>query len=129
MTTCGTMPELGIGVGFHMALTAGTLVTVAFPLTELSAVKRRPALVLVPAGEDLILCGVTSHLSRRADALVLDQGDMIEGRLPKRSEIRPLKIFTIHRSLVHRIVGRIKKRTLASVVDLLVAALKSGTVG
>lgn len=52
-----------------MALRAGSLVTVAFPSTDLTAVKRRPALVLLSHGEDLIVCAVTSNLSRRADAV------------------------------------------------------------
>lgn len=109
-----------------MALRPGSLVTVSFPFTDMSAVKRRPALILIVHGEDLVLCGVTSKISRRRDAVPLEDKGMAEGRLPKRSEVRPLKLFTIHRGLIHTLVGRVSDRTFARVVALLVSALRSG---
>lgn len=109
-----------------MALRPGSLVTVSFPFTDLSAIKRRPALVLIAHGEDLVVCGVTSKISRRPDAVPLGQREMAQGRLPKPSEIRPLKVFTIHRALVHRLVGRVSDETFRRVVTLLVSALRSG---
>ena len=109
-----------------MALHPGSLVTVSFPFTGLSATKRRPALVLIVHGEDLIVCGVTSKISRRRDAIPLDNRAMAEGRLPKRSEVRPLKLFTIHRALIHTRVGRVSDETFRRVVALLVSALTPG---
>ncbi len=109
-----------------MALRPGSLVTVSFPFTDLSAVKRRPALVLIVHGEDLIVCGVTSKISRRRDAIPFDDHEMAEGRLPEQSEIRPLKLFTIHRALVHTLVGRISDETLGRVTALKVAPLPRG---
>jgi mRNA interferase MazF len=109
-----------------MALRPGALVTVSFPFTDLTAVKRRPALVLISHGEDLVVCGVTSKLSRGADVVRLDETGMDEGRLPRRSEIRPLKIFTVHRALVRKIVGRVSLEVLGRVVAVLVEALESG---
>ena len=109
-----------------MALRPGSLVTVSFPFTDLSAVKRRPVLVLIVHGEDLIVCGVTSKISRRRDAIPFDDHEMAEGRLPEQSEIRPLKLFTIHRALVHTLVGRISDETLGRVTALKVAPLPRG---
>ncbi len=109
-----------------MTLRPGTLVTVAFPFADLSAVRRRPALVLISAGEDFVLCGVTSRLSRRTDAVPLVQNDLSKGHLPKASEIRPLKLFTIHRTLIRRAVGRVKTKTLVAVIDRLIIALRAG---
>jgi len=109
-----------------LALRPGSLVTVSFPFTDLSAIKRRPALVLIVQGEDLVVCGVTSKISRRRDAVPLDDRRMAVGRLPARSEVHPLKLFTIHRALVHRVVGRVSDETLGRVVALLVAALRRG---
>jgi len=109
-----------------LAVRAGSLVTVSFPFTDLSAIKRRPALVLIVHGEDLVVCGVTSKISWRRDAVPLDQRGMAEGRLPKPSEVRPLKLFTIHRSLVRRVVGRVREERRAEVVGLLVEALRTG---
>lgn len=110
-----------------MVLRPGSLVTVSFPFTDLSAIKRRPALVLIVHGEDLIVCGVTSKISRRRDAVPFDDRAMAEGRLPKRSEVRPLKLFTIHRTLVHTLVGRVSEETFGRAVALLVSALRRGS--
>ncbi|MGI0148726.1 MAG: type II toxin-antitoxin system PemK/MazF family toxin [Thermoplasmata archaeon] len=104
----------------------GTIVTVSFPFTDLSAVKRRPALVLVRAGEDLVVCGVTSKRSDRSDAILLRDEDLVTGRLPKPSEIRPLKLFTIHRSLVRSVVARVDDNTREKVVRRLTSALTAG---
>ena len=106
-----------------MALRPGSLVTVSFPFTDRSTIKRRPALVLIVHGEDLVVCGVTSKISRRRDAIPLDDREMVEGRLPKRSEVRPMKVFTIHRALVHTLVGRVSDEIFRRVVALLVSAL------
>ena len=109
-----------------MALRPGSLVTVSFPFTDLSTIKRRPALVLIVHGEDLIVCGVTSKIARRRDVIPLDDREMAEGRLPKRSEVRPLKLFTIHRALVHTRVGRVSDETFRRVVALLVSVPTRG---
>jgi mRNA interferase MazF len=104
----------------------GSIVTVSFPFPDLSAIKRRPALVLARAGEDLILCGVTSKRSGRSDAVPLSRENLVSGRLPKPSEIRPLKLFTIHRSLVRSVVGRVDEDTQTKVVRHLMRALEAG---
>ena len=106
-----------------MSLRVGSVITVPFPFTDLSAVKRRPALVLVVHGDDLVLCGVTSKLAGRADAIRLEGRGMAEGRLPRPSEVRPLKLFTIHRALVRSLVGRVSPTVLGRAVDVLVSAL------
>src|SRR2546425_3289106 len=94
---------------------------VSIPFTDLSTIKRRPALVLIVHGEDLIVCGVTSKISRRRDAIPLADREMAEGRLPKRSEVRPMKLFTINRALVHTLVGRVSDEIFRRVVALLVS--------
>jgi mRNA interferase MazF len=104
----------------------GTIVTVSFPFTDRTASKRRPALVLVRAGEDLVVCGVTSKRSGRSDAIRLANQDMVTGRLPKPSEIRPLKLFTLHRSLVRSVVGRVNETIRGKVVRQLTRALEAG---
>jgi len=109
-----------------LPLQPGSLVTISFPFTDLTAVKRRPALVLIVQGEDLVVCGVTSKISRRRDAILLDDRGMAEGRLPARSEVRPLKLVTIHRALIHTRVGRVSDETFRRVVALLISSLRRG---
>jgi hypothetical protein len=50
------------------------------------------------------------------------------GRLPKPSEIRPFKLFTIHRSLIHSVVGHVSQRVMGEVVNRLAGALKAGSM-
>lgn len=97
---------------------------VPFPFTDLSGRKRRPALVVSPAGfhdEDLILRAIKSqlpeNLSERDASLAAE--DMIEEKLPKRSVVKVGKLFTMHRALVSGGFGMVKERKLEEVLDKL----------
>ena len=107
-------------------LEPGMIVTVSFPFADLSALKRRPALVLIRAGEDLVVCGVTSKRSGRSDAIRVGNRDMVSGRLPAPSEIRPLKLLTLHRSLVRSVAGRVNETIRGKVVQQFTRALEYG---
>ncbi|HLE45840.1 MAG TPA: type II toxin-antitoxin system PemK/MazF family toxin [Thermoplasmata archaeon] len=117
------------GTGLGPRLRPGAPITSAFRFTGLSGVKRRPALVLIVGREDLVVCAVTSRLSGRRDSVVLDGEDMSRGRLPRRSEIRPLKLFTIHRSLLRKVVGEVDSGILAEVHRVLLTEPESGRDG
>jgi mRNA interferase MazF len=102
----------------------GAVVFVPFPFTDLSGRKRRPALVVSPAGfhdEDLILCAITSQLpeklSEREASLAAE--DMVEEKLPKRSVVKVGKLFTMHRALISGGFGSVKERKLEEVLDKL----------
>lgn len=99
---------------------AGDIVLVPFPFTDLSATKRRPVMVLSTEGcnrrsEDFVTCGITSNLKDRGHSVVIDSGDMAEGTLPVKSQVKADKIFTLERSLVLRRLGKVRPDVLASV--------------
>ena len=82
----------------------GDIVLVSFPFTDLTSSKRRPALVVSPdrfndALQDLVLVALTSRLTGQ-DPILIDPSDCTDGDLPKRSAVKPAKLFTIHASLV-----------------------------
>jgi mRNA interferase MazF len=82
----------------------GDIVLVSFPFTDLSSSKRRPALVISPdafnqQGEDVVLVAITSQQPDH-NAVGVDEGDFIEGTLPKRSFVKATKIFTVHSALI-----------------------------
>ena len=82
----------------------GDIVLVSFPFTDLSSSKRRPALVVSPDSfnqqlQDVVLVALTSNLIDD-DRIEVDPRDCVDGILPKRSAVRPAKMFTIHSSLV-----------------------------
>lgn len=54
------------------AFVRGDVVVVPFPFSDLSATKRRPALVVATlSGVDVMLCQITSQASRDASAIPL----------------------------------------------------------
>ena len=82
----------------------GDIVLVAFPFTDLSSTKRRPALVISPDSfndhlQDVVLAAITSQVTP-ADTLVIEPADCVDGILPKQSAVRAGKSFTISSSLV-----------------------------
>ena len=102
----------------------GAVVMVPFPFTDLSGRKRRPALVVSPEGfhdEDLILCAITSQIPQGVSEgeVMLETGDMVEEQLPKRSMIKPGKLFTMHRSLIASSYGSVKQYKLLEVLRTL----------
>jgi len=79
----------------------GDVVVVRFPFSDLSQAKRRPALVLAELeGDDRILCQITSQALRDRYAVQLDNEDLAEGSLRRKSNIRPNRIFTADRHIV-----------------------------
>lgn len=96
----------------------GDIVVLAFPYYDLSASKKRPALVLADLrGEDIILCQVTSQFIKDDYAIRLNNSDFIKGSLNKPSNIRPNRLFTGEKSIILRKIGTVKPEVLKQVVD------------
>ncbi len=98
----------------------GDIVLVAFPFTDLSSSKKRPALVVSPdafneAGADLVLAAITSQISDDMTLIIADD-DCVNGALPKLSALKPTKLFTIHSTLVLRKVCELRPEKLDTVL-------------
>ena len=73
----------------------GEIVVLPFPFSNLSASKRRPALVLADlSGSDIILCQITSQHTKDTNAITLADSDMVNGSRKQTSNIRPNRLFT-----------------------------------
>lgn len=60
----------------------GDVVVVPFPFADLSASKRRPALVVaVLNNNDVILCQITSQTRRDTYSVELSKADFVDGHL------------------------------------------------
>ncbi len=106
-------------------LVKGDLVVVPFPFSDLSASKRRPALVLaVLPGDDLILCQITSADSADQDAVPLSPSDLADGRLTRPGFVRPRRLFTGVKQLALSRLGRLKPEKLRAVVAKAVEILQ-----
>ena len=99
-------------------MSAGDLLLVPFPFTDLSAVKRRPVLAVTGADNygDFIAIPVTSR-PQAEYGLALVASDMLIGTLPAASWIRTNRIVTLNASLVIKTVGRISEQAVATAVE------------
>ncbi len=106
---------------------AGSVILVPFPFSDLSASKLRPAVVLADAGRgDWILCQITSKPYADPRAIELTDDDFAKGSLHAVSYARPGKLFTANRSLIVRQVGVLKGDAIKKVVDAVIELLRSG---
>jgi mRNA interferase MazF len=107
--------------------TAGQVVIVHFPFSDLTASKLRPAVVLAEAGRgDWILCQITSKAYDDEKAISLHAPDFARGSLRLTSYVRPGKLFTAHRSLVANQVGELQPDKFSAVRDAVVQMIQKG---
>ena len=100
----------------------GDVVVLPFPFSDLSASKRRPALVIasIQPHDDLILCMITSRNTKDAGAVPLTRVDFTTGGLPGDSNVRPNRLFTADSAIVVRIAGRLSAAKVGAVVTEIV---------
>ncbi len=98
----------------------GDIVVLPFPYSDLSASKKRPAMVLADLkGDDIILCQITSQFVKDDYAIALDNSDFVKGSLNQPSNIRPNRLFTAEKSIIDRKIGTVKPDVFERVVDKL----------
>lgn len=102
----------------------GDIVVLPFPFSDLSANKRRPALVLADLPRnDIILCQITSQQTKDAYAISLTDSDMVNGSLKKASNIRPNRIFTADKNIILYKIGNITAVKSQEVRDKIIELL------
>ena len=107
--------------------TAGQVVIVHFPFSDLTASKLRLAVVPAEAGRgDWILCQITSKAYGDEKAISLATSDFARGSLRLTSYARPGKLFTAHSSLVANQVGELQSRKFSAVRDAVVRMIQKG---
>lgn len=103
----------------------GDVVVVPFPFNNLSDQKRRPALVLADlSGPDLILCQITSRAPRDRYSVGVIDGDFAKGSLKYPSNVRANQIFTLEKTLVCDVLGRLKQEKLDQIVQTIISFLR-----
>jgi len=101
------------------------IVLVPFPFTNLTAVKRRPALVVSPdtsnrTGPDLVIAFLTSQVDATPRAGDYRLQQWREAGLPKPTMLR-MKFATVARSVVIKTLGRVAETDRSAIRDALVA--------
>ncbi|MEK6889790.1 MAG: type II toxin-antitoxin system PemK/MazF family toxin [Nanoarchaeota archaeon] len=95
----------------------GDIVVVAFPFTDLSSTRKRPALVLSNLeGDDIVLCEITSVIRKDSYATLLENKDLQSGKLKTNSVIRPNRLLTLDRSKINYKLGKINDLKLQEVL-------------
>ena len=101
------------------------VVVIHFPFSDLTQLKRRPALVLsTPPGNDLILCQITSQNIKDAYSVTLSDKDFDNGRLNKPSNVRPNRLFTADENIVLYKVGNINPYKMDTVLNTVIGLFK-----
>jgi mRNA interferase MazF len=107
--------------------TAGAVVLVPFPFSDLSQAKLRPAIALADAGRgDWILCQVTSKPYADPKAVKLTDLDLISGSLQVVSYARPGKLFTANHNLMVAQVAILGSEPFKKVIKVTVEILHAG---
>lgn len=98
------------------SLVAGDVVVAPFPFSDLSAAKKRPALVVATlAGDDVVLCQITSKSVSDDYAVSLTDDDFETGGLRQPSNIRPNRLFTADTKIILYRAGTISVAKLSDV--------------
>jgi len=104
---------------------AGSVVLVPFPFSDLSRSKRRPAVVLASAERgDWIFCQITSKPYSDASAVQLTDDDFKQGSLRLVSYARPAKLFTAHGSLFLSVEGILRFDCLTKIRDEVISVIR-----
>ena len=99
----------------------GDVVVVPFPFSDLTQIKRRPALVVANLlGDDLILCQITSQNIKDSYAIAISNNDFSSGGLNQNSNIRPNRIFTADSKIIIYKVGQLKIEKLTEVISKII---------
>lgn len=108
-----------------VAPTAGSVVLVPFPFSDLSQSKLRPAVVLADAERgDWILCQVTSKPYADTRAVKLTDEDFDRGSLRFISYARPAKLFTALETLFVAEAAVLTAKSLKRITDEVVSVIQ-----
>jgi mRNA interferase MazF len=95
----------------------GQAVSSAFPFSDLSTRKLRPAIIVAVGDfDDIILCQITSKAYSSSKPIKLTTSDFMEGKLPLDSYVRPDKLFTADQSIVHKAYGTVSSSKLQQIL-------------
>ena len=102
-------------------LMKGDVVILPFPFSDLSAYKKRPALVTaLLQGNDIVLCQITSIARIDDYSISLNSSEFKQGSLPVKSMIRPNRLFTADSSIVIYKAGSLKSNKIREVENIIV---------
>ena len=109
------------------------IVLIPIPFTDLESYKKRPALIISnndynKKNEDIVVVAITSNIESRDFTIVLTNDDLEEGFLKVASMIRVDKIYTLNKSIVLKIFGRVKPAIFLKIKDQLLKLIEQQNI-
>ncbi|MBM4177050.1 MAG: type II toxin-antitoxin system PemK/MazF family toxin [Ignavibacteria bacterium] len=99
----------------------GDVVVIPFPFSDLSVIKRRPALIITSLkGNDLILCQITSQTVKDDYAVQITDNDFEQGSLKQVSNVRPNRIFTAENKIILYKIGKLNTHKLNEIIKRVI---------
>jgi mRNA interferase MazF len=105
----------------------GEVVVVPFPFSDLSASKRRSALVVsgLSSSDDVILCQITTPFRSDGYSIPLKSADFMSGGLDHDSFIRPNRLFTADSKIVVKSKGNVRQSKIDEVVKKIIDIVRT----
>ncbi len=104
----------------------GDIVVVPFPFSDLSALKKRPAVVITSLkGKDIILAQITSKNIKDEYSIPIGENDFNTGGLKQNSNVRPNRLFTADKNILLYSIGKLNKEKISQIINKLVEIIES----
>jgi len=104
----------------------GDVVIVPFPFSDLSATRRRPALVVATlTGDDVILCQITSRNVSDNYAIPITDSDFVTGGLRQNSNVRPNRLFTADSNIILYQAGRLSNAKVQEIITRIIQIIST----
>ena len=103
-----------------MNLQQREIVLLSYPFSDLEGKKVRPALIVSndsfnKKSDDCIAVPLTTIIKEEPYSIVINQEDLVSGKLIKQSRIRVDKIFTVEKKIVMMKIGIIKEEIFENI--------------
>ena len=69
--------------------------------------------------QDVVVAAITSQLTDEQHAVIIEQGDCVDGMSPKVSVVKLTKVFTIHSTLIIKKLCALRDEKLAAILGQL----------
>lgn len=97
---------------------------VPYPFSDLSDKKIRPVLILSndafnEVSQDVVVCGITSNVTKQAYALLIASNDLEEGVLHTASAVKVESVLKIAQGLLIKKIGKLRQGKFEEVQKLL----------
>jgi len=105
------------------------IVLIPIPFTDLVSQKRRPAVIISSDNynethEDIVVVALTSNAEPRDFTITLTSDDLEQGVLKVTSMIRSDKIYTLNKSIIIKVFGRVKTHILLKIKEFLLKIIE-----